>query len=664
MIRKDIDFSVINLNTVGTKKRRPKKEKVSEHLLEQDSADNLALLDTARTYWDSLSDFRKRRKRSRLYYRGDQWHELIIDPDDDTKVISEEDYIKNQGKLPLKQNIMRQLGRNLLGQYRANPSDTMVVARDRQKAKDSEVLTVALRNALDLNDVQELDARKFEEYLLSGLIVDKVGYKFWRNRNTEDAYIKAVSSARVFFNTDLEDIRMLDLSMIGEIADMTIQDVVSVFAKNPQDEELIRSWYTGSKIPVTFTDALSAHRIDNLDFFITTEPHLCRVIEIWSLRTDWRIYGHDYADGSYNIYKDTTMDDIDMINQGRIEQAAVQGIPEDQVPLIEAQKKNEQFWYVKFLTPYGQCLYEGETPYMHEEHPYVIRAYPMVDGEVWGLMEDLIDQQRYINRLISLQDFMMGTAAKGVLLVPEDSIPADMDIDDFAEEWSSFRGVIKIKVKPGAQLPKQISSNIANIGVNDMLALQMKFIQDIAGVQSAMQGQKAHSGTSAALYAQETQNAATNSKDLMEFFTWFKKNRDMKVLKVIRQYYQEKRYLSVAGTHYSDDASEYDPDRVRDLDVDVTLAQSIDTPVFRQLTDDLLMGLLDKQLIDLPMYLENSSMPFADKLLEQIKSRQEGGGQLSADMLGSNPEQALAALPPQNRAVIEQLLQDQPEVVR
>lgn len=662
MITKDIDFKVINLGTVGPKKRRVKKDKVSDHLLTQDTAENLRWLDAARNYWDSLNDFRTRRKRSRLYYRGDQWHEVIVDPDDEDSTITEEDYIKNHGKLPLKQNIMRQLGRNLLGQYRANPSDTMVVARDRNKAQDSEVLTVALRNALDLNDAKEVDARTFEEYLISGLMIDKIGYKFWRHRNTEDVFIRSIRTTRAFFNTDLEDIRMLDLNMIGEIADLPIQEVVSVFAKNPQDEALIRSWYTNSEIPVTFTDALSARRIDNLDFFITTEPHLCRVIEIWKLKTDWRIYGHDYADGSYNIYKDTTLNDIDIINHSRIQQAAAQGIPEDQVPIIEAQKKLEQFWYVKFLTPYAQCLYEGETPYMHEEHPYVIRAYPMIDGEVWGLMEDLIDQQRYINRLISLQDFMMGTAAKGVLLVPEDAIPTGMDIDDFAEEWSSFKGVIKIKAKPGAQLPKQISSNIANIGVNDMLALQLKFIQDIAGVHSAIQGQQAKSGTSASLYAQEVQNSATNSKDLMEFFSWFKKNRDMKVLKVIRQYYQEKRYLSVAGTHYSDNAAEYDPDRVRDLDVDVTLTQSIDTPVFRQLTDDLLMSLLDKELIDLPMYLENSSMPFADKLLEQIRSRQDDGQALSPEMLGNMPDQAMEGLPKANQAVLKKLLQDNVQV--
>ena len=41
------------------------------------------------------------------------------------------------------------------------------------------------------------------------------------------------------------------------------------------------------------------------------------------------------------------------------------------------------------------------------------------------VVEDIIDQQRHINRLISLIDFIMGSSAKGVLLVPDNVIHED-----------------------------------------------------------------------------------------------------------------------------------------------------------------------------------------------------------------------------------------------
>ena len=43
------------------------------------------------------------------------------------------------------------------------------------------------------------------------------------------------------------------------------------------------------------------------------------------------------------------------------------------------------------------------------------------------LDQNIIDQQRYINRLITLIDFIMGASAKGVLVFPENAIPKGMN---------------------------------------------------------------------------------------------------------------------------------------------------------------------------------------------------------------------------------------------
>ena len=86
----------------------------------------------------------------------------------------------------------------------------------------------------------------------------------------------------------------------------------------------------------------------------------------------------------------------------------------------------------------------------------------MVNGECWGLVEDLIDQQKMINRNMVMFDFMNSASAKGVLLVPEDCIPDDGSLEEIADEWTRYNGVIKIRTRTGAIIPQQISSNAIN----------------------------------------------------------------------------------------------------------------------------------------------------------------------------------------------------------
>jgi len=591
--------------------------------ISDDVRDNLHLLEDCRRYWDSLRDFRNRRLRNRKYYRGDQWSDMIEDPDNDDKYITEETYLKNQGKIPLKQNQIRQLVKNLIGQYRSNPSKGVVVARAREDAQITEMLTNALQCAEQNNMLSELDARLFEEYSLSGAIIQKIGYKHFKERNLEDLYVENTNPNRLFFNSDIADIRLTDLRLIGEIIDTTIDDIIIAFAKNTADEKKIRDLYAGLVDRQYLSDhGLDATRIDNLDFFNPRDTNKARLFEIWKLKSEFRVYAHDPMDGSYNIVP-FTMQEIAEQNNERIRIGNEQDIPKEEIPLIEAEGKYEQFWYVRYLTPFGHCLYEGETPYKHEEHPYALTLYPLLDGEVWGFIEDIIDQQRYINRLIIMMDFIMSASAKGVLLVPED-VMGDMKPDDFAREWSRFNGVITyVPSKTHTQMPKQISSNSTNIGLTEMIALQMNLMQSISGVHEAVQGKQPLSGTPASLYAQEAQNALLNTLDYLSTFQYFKQKRDLKALKVIVQYYKDKRYLAINERTINEDTKLYDPDLVRNIDFDVVIARGMDTPVYRQIIDETLFKLLEGQLIDLEMFLEHTSLPFADKLLSAVRQRKE-----------------------------------------
>jgi len=73
------------------------------------------------------------------------------------------------------------------------------------------------------------------------------------------------------------------------------------------------------------------------------------------------------------------------------------------------------------------------------------------------------------------------------------------------------------------------------------------------------------------------------------------------------------------------------------MEFSLELAQSADSPVYRSIIDEQLKEFLMSGLIPFETYLENSSLPFADKILEDVKKAKEG-------VQEGNPEQTGAAM--------------------
>ena len=162
----------------------------------------------------------------------------------------------------------------------------------------------------------------------------------------------------------------------------------------------------------------------------------------------------------------------------------------------------------------------------------------MVDGEVHSFVADVIDQQRYTNRLITLYDWVMRSSAKGVLLVPEECIPDGYTIEDMADEWARFNGVIPVKSRDGMVMPQQVAANAVNIGINELLQTQLNFMEDISGVTGALQGKTTATGVSGKLYEQQTRNATLAQLDLLDTFHNFIRDGLAKDISNIQQFYE------------------------------------------------------------------------------------------------------------------------------
>lgn len=578
------------------------------------------LLMEAQYYWNQMDDFRKERERNKRYTYGFQWDDEICVGG---KRMTEEEYIKSQGNVPLKNNLIRRLVRSVLGVYRSQSKEPTCTARDRDEQKLGETMSTILQCNMQLNRMTDVYARTMEEFLISGFIVHRKSYG-WRN-GKEDCWTDYVQPNNFFIDNNMRDFRGWDVSVLGEVHDISFGQLCEQFASTPDEYRQLKEIYhlaANRDYIASFAERFGYSRLENYDFLFTSDPGRCRVIELWRKEQKPRYRCHDYQNGDiFKIDVEDYRKEVEEVNAERLRMAKSVGMAEEEVPLVKATWFVDDYWYFYYLTPFGQILREGETPYEHGSHPYVFKAYPFIDGEIHSFVADVIDQQRYTNRLITLYDWIMRASAKGVLMMPDDCLPDGVSIDDIAESWAEFNGVIVYKPSKSGRVPEQVANNSTNIGIAELLNMQLKFFEDISGVTGALQGKPGFSGESASHYNQQTENATKSLLDLLECFSCFVVDGAYKDVKNMQQFYDEKRVFNIAGK--SGAQIEYDPQKIRDVEFDLSITESTSTPAYRMLANDILMQLYQSQAISVEQLLEHGDFPFADELLQSIKSQKE-----------------------------------------
>ena len=602
------------------------KEKTSAALLnarskQADKTRGLDIINEAQNYWYRMTSFRRRRQRCKDYAYGRQWGDVVCI---DGEMMTEEEYITRQGRTPLKNNLIRRLITQIIGVYRNQAKEPICTARDREEQRLGETMTVLLQYNMQVNNMTELLARSLEEFLISGLIVHSKRFKVRDGK--ADCWTEYVNPNNIIIDTNMKDFRAWDLSFIGEIHDLSRDELIAQFAHTPEDLDTLTNIYALQNDQRQFSAWLADEfgeraKIDP-SFFAPLVSGVYRVFEIWRKESKPRYRVFDPQKGE--VYKIEEADYAIMVeaeNLRRIEEASLMGYELSDTPLLRSEWFIDTVWWYYYITPFGDILREGESPYEHKSYPYVIKPYPFIDGEIHSLTANIVDQQRYINRLIILYDWILSSSAKGVLMFPEEALPSGMSLEDIANEWSRFNGVITIKAKAGAPLPQQISNNSTNIGINELLGMQMRLFDDISGVHGALQGKPGNSGISAALYAQQVQQSSTNLIDVLDSFSSFIVEGAKKDVKNIQQYYNADRIRYIAGRKAKLINSH--PEEVKDIDFDLSISEGTNTPVFRQLANDFLMQIWGAGQITLEQLLEHGDFPFADDLLQSVRAQKE-----------------------------------------
>lgn len=418
--------------------------------------------------WQAAASLRARRERQKQYTYGDQWCDLVDDGNGNMMV--ERDLVRATGKRPQTNNLIRRLVKTIIGRYRNLAADGDLY--------DTDPASLDARNSLP-----ELDARLLEEFIISGCAIQRIVAE--RRPGGQGVWIDNVNPRAFFVNT-FADPRGLDIDFIGMLHDMAWPEVVNRFARGSRTRAAaLRQIFdtaiqAGRYAPGKFLGVVDAA---TCDFAASSLPGKMRVIEVWSL-------------------------------EGRQVQ-------------MRGRLAMDMVWRCRWLAPDGTLLDEYNSPFRHASHPFVVKFYPLTDGEVHSFVEDVIDQQRAINRLVVLADTMMASSAKGALIFPVDQLARGTTLEDVGRLWSRPDAVIPISGR-GNTAPTQVMTSNSGTAPYQLLSLQMQLFDDITGIGDTLLGRDISPSTGANLYNAQVRNAATVLTDLLESFCSFTAARTAK----------------------------------------------------------------------------------------------------------------------------------------
>ena len=267
--------------------------------------ESLDILTYAGQCKDAMTPFCEQADRSARYYKGEQWGDPVEIPDrcGCVKTVTEEEYIKSQGRPALKHNLIRPIVRNVIGQFRDSPYKSIVYSSDEGGQGAADQMSVKLNDVLRYNDSVERDAREYESFLVTGPALYITGYAYDPSLGMPMPFFRALDYHRYFQNPDAVDVAGKDVHFCGDFVDVPVDEAKSLYAHNKAQEKAIEDIYTNGDyvLPVMYNAYVMANPAAKT-FLASPFDENCRIIRVCRMEGFWDLTVHDYADASFETY--------------------------------------------------------------------------------------------------------------------------------------------------------------------------------------------------------------------------------------------------------------------------------------------------------------------------------------------------------------------------
>lgn len=628
----------------GTKNRTKASNAVG---LAFEAAPNLLM--SCHNAWQSLSTWRDEIRRNEQFAFGDQHSDRVYDPRK-ARYVTERKLFEEQGLNPSQYNIIRSTIRTICGLWSSNKTLPACVAQLDNGQAESDILTATMHALYRKNELWKLDYSLVVQLLLTGLMATDNNFA---NRNGDSDVVNDYIDPFTFFvDNNMRDPRYLDCTLVGYYYDLPIDSIAGIFSKgNRTRAQAIRNLYSGSMDEriINMTETFTDERLEKDFFHPGIEGHsLGRVIKVIRKETAPCYWVHDHLHGTYEADFISTEEQLKERLQARIAEQEAMGVQYEDMLLIEWEWSTDTFWKYYYLTPFGDILESQDNPYWHEKPSITFELHEFFVGKIYPFVKDLIDTQKQINKLSAISELLSKFSAKSLLFISTKSI-ADKEgygIDYIEDRITDWDAVIPYDGGTNGTNPKpEFVSTIAQAFTPlNVVNMYLRLSENVSSVYGALQGQQPSAGTPAQMYAQQSQNSATSLNGIFECVNSFRTRRDKMNVQLMQQFYKDKKWI------YDKDSGKrlmYDPERVRNIDVEVNVVENTDTPAYRLMINQMLMDMKPYDVnntLDFRGMVEVGNFPFKDKLLNYINEREQ---QMAQGMPG-------APMPPDLQAELGQ----------
>lgn len=598
------------------------------------------------TQYYAEQDFRNRRQRNVEFVRGRHFNEPVYDAEIQ-KTITQFEYLRRRNIPPLTYNVVSKLVRSLTGQFREINTGNVVKcdSNDDRGTEIANFLTKCLERVKNNNRAKSKDAMNFKEMLISGSPVYKAMWTNFGNTKKPDIKFRIVNRANFHINPGIVDYDLDNLHTITEIHNSSLNDIVGLFANGDYERGMeIKAAYVkyyGDKRAQTVYSSQSwegSQMRNNMFQSYGSATGGYRYYEVWTAISDYEAITYDPLDGigTWTTHKMTSSKKIkamvDEANKERLQN--IEGDIAEEDVLIRFKTDFVERWYAIYMTEWGMVLDVRESPYKTSKHPYVFTP-PDINGEVWGIVEEVLNAQLSLDRQILQADAIVANASKGVWLIPDTAIPDTHTEKSYIQEIKKVDGAVVYKVREGYEdmVPKQQYANSANVAGNVQQLIQMyaNLVDEISGNYGAAQGRGDGQTKTATGYALESQNAGLNVRDILENFLTMLVDRDQLILDYIMEGYTRSDYQSILGLPL-------DPREIREHVFTIEQSKGTNSPAHRLALEQELLQLVYQQLLPFEIFLDISNNPVMNqaKLKLQEYNKKMAEQQMAAAQAGEN----------------------------
>ena len=583
------------------------------------------LKERAREVWMTWSDVRKRADRAMNFIYRDQWADKITV---NGVTMTWREYLNKTGNIAFQSNLLKKKLNTTVGRVLREEYEPSISARDKQEQQYAEIVNKAVDANLDKDEFFSVFIQIVKDATAVGIGIGHENYEMLDG--VEDSRTEYVDHSYFFTDAGMTDPRLRDMSLIGQFVDMAAPDVISRFSHSDEDLEVLKEIYPAQLDPLRRQDFFTAeerHIPGYVNFDTPLDRSRCRVYEIWTKECRKRHHIYDYNTGDdYYVEDDekTRLQQLRTLDKQYKQMGEERGWSPAETPRIDDEVFYDTFWYGHILAQDGTVLWEGESPFGDRSHPFILLAPSYTGGIIQSYMWDGIDHQFLVNRQLVMEDWLKRAQAKGVTFMPRSLVKGHEK--EIKAQWASMDDLIFINDPDGTNpdlKPYTVNGAAHHYETAQLISLFKNLLDDSVTSGGAISGDTPSAGTSAALYAQQTDNSATPMLEFIKNTRNFVKEIAKKKAKNILKFYSLDRLASIAGDVDSIIGNpNINLNAIADIEYDFGVMENPNTPTRKLIKMQHFDNLLQIGAISSDEYFTYSGVDEGEEIMRGREARQ------------------------------------------